>query len=120
MYVITSHCSTEYKALLLTSHRRKYLLIKVDFHKLSEATAVVVPDSFRISESLQQRICCGIEEGKHMKPQSQTGQTVVLSDTKSRRESYLPLFSHLYPDLFRTRLSSICGEMNMRDIVLHI
>lgn len=109
IYVIRSHCSTEYM-----KPRRTYLLIEVDFHKLSEATAVVVPDSFRISESLQQRICCGIEERKHMKPQSQTGGTVVFTDTK--RESYLPLFSHLYPDRFRTTLSSTCGEINTGDV----
>lgn len=43
---------------LTLNNNNKHLLVKVDFHKLPEAAAVVVPYSLRVSKRLQQRIGC--------------------------------------------------------------
>lgn len=86
--------------------RRRHLLVEVDFHKLPEATAVVVPHSFRVSESLQQRIGCGRRRRTHEATEGNGG------DAQGADGSHLPLFSHRYPALFRTRSSGTCGEAN--------
>lgn len=71
----------------------------MDFHKLPETTAVVVPDSFCVSESLQQGVSCREERGESHKTKRE-------KELKRRTECYLPLSSHLYPGLFHTRLLS--------------
>lgn len=41
----------------------RYLLVEVDLHKLPEATAVVVANSFGVPKSFQQRVGCRVGQG---------------------------------------------------------
>lgn len=95
---------------------RTHLLVKVDFHELPEAAAVVVPYGLCVSERLQQRVGCrfrkqpvSVQSPENSPPPPGTGE-----GPNEDGRLYLPRSSRRCPDPSRTMSSGICREHDMR------
>lgn len=100
--LVTTWSLTE-ETLLSSDEDKVYLLIKMNFHKLSKPTAVVVPDRLCISKSFKQGVgCMEPTYYKHRFCIICKNQTLLYKTTSSKClwRTYLQQSSHLYLDLF--------------------